>query len=134
MASTITKTKTIRIANETADYFEGKALNRLVESVHHAIEGGKMSFDGENIKILGQNIPECQDLVEMLELFGVTMDDFIKQADEALAEGEITISDGKLVCTLPDWAEKLSDTCQEMGYDVAKIADSAIKSLKKGAL
>lgn len=128
MASTITKTKTIRIANDTADFFEGKALNRLVECVHHLIESGKMTFDGEELKIMNDT-PEYEDLNGMVELFGMTMDDFIQQSDVALSEGVLTISEGKLVCVLPEWAEKLSDACHELGYDVEKIVDSAVKSL-----
>ena len=137
MASSTTKTKTIRIANDTADFFEGKALNRLVECVHHLIESGKMSFDGEELKIMTGNdvhTPEYEDLKGMVEFFGMTMDDFIQQSDVALSEGVLTISDGKLVCVIPVWAEKLSDACHELGYDVEKIADSAVKSLGKGML
>lgn len=34
MGSSKTQTRTIRIKNETADYFRDKPLNRVVESVH----------------------------------------------------------------------------------------------------
>ena len=34
MSSKTTRVKTIRIKNETADFFEGKPLNKVVESVH----------------------------------------------------------------------------------------------------
>lgn len=34
MSSKQTKLKTIRIKNETAEFFEGKPLNKVVESVH----------------------------------------------------------------------------------------------------
>lgn len=133
MASTITKTKTIRIANDTADFFEGKALNRLVECVHHLIKNGTLAFDGENLKIsVDTELPEYEDLKGMVEFFGMTMDDFIRQSDVALSEGVLTISEGKLVCVLPGWAERLSEACHELGYDVEKIVDSAIKSLKLG--
>lgn len=139
MASSTTKTKTIRIANDTADFFEGKALNRMVECVHHLIKNGTLAFDGENLKILSsvnteEKLPEYEDLKGMVEFFGMTMDDFIQQADVALSEGVLTISDGKLVCVLPEWAERLSEACHELGYDVEKITDSAIKSLSKGML
>ena len=138
MASTITKVKTIRVANETADFFEGVALNRLVECIHHAMESGKIEFDGTEMRILGGNsvntAPEYEDLSGMMEYYGLTMDDFVKQSDAAFTEGTLTISDGKIECVLPDWAVKLSDACHEIGYDVDKIVDSAIKSLKKGSL
>ena len=75
-----------------------------------------------------------EDLKGMVEFFGMTMDDFIQQADVALSEGVLTISEGKLVCVIPEWAQRLSDACHELGYDVEKIAESAVKSLGKGAL
>lgn len=35
MASSKTITRTIRIKNETADFFRDKPLNKVVENVHH---------------------------------------------------------------------------------------------------
>lgn len=35
MSSKTTRVKTIRIKNETADFFKDKPLNRVVENVHH---------------------------------------------------------------------------------------------------
>lgn len=150
MASSTTKTKTIRIANDTADFFEGKALNRLVECVHHLIESGEMSFDGEEVKLSSQTSVHTEeretksedigvdtasdafvDLKSMTDYFGITMDSLLEMFDAALNDGTLVLDDGRLVCVLPDWAERLSDACHEIGYDVDKIADSAIKSLKK---
>lgn len=34
MSSNTTKVMAIRVRNETADFFKGKPLNRVVESVH----------------------------------------------------------------------------------------------------
>lgn len=34
MSSSTTKVMAIRVKNETADFFRGKPLNRVVESVH----------------------------------------------------------------------------------------------------
>ena len=34
MSSTITKVMAIRVKNETADFFRGKPLNKIVENVH----------------------------------------------------------------------------------------------------
>lgn len=133
MSSTKTKTKTIRIANDTADYFSGQALNRLVESVHHMILSGELSFDGENLKISGSG-SSYEDLISMLDFYGCSFDELIQQIDTAMNLGTLTINDNKLTVVLPGWAEKLSDACHELGYDVEKIVESAVKSLGKGAL
>lgn len=34
MSSTITQVVSIRVKNETAEFFKGKPLNRIVENVH----------------------------------------------------------------------------------------------------
>ncbi len=47
-----TRTKTIRIRNEVADYFEGKALNRAVEDVYDKICTEELRFTGEGIEII----------------------------------------------------------------------------------
>lgn len=140
MSSTKTKTKTIRIANDTADYFSGQALNRLVESVHHMILSGELSFDGENLKIsdsgsvhtIDTHSDSYSDLISMLDFYGCSFDELIRHIDTAMNLGTLTINDNKLTVVLPGWAEKLSDACHELGYDVEKIVDSAVKSLGKG--
>ena len=55
MASTKTRTKTIRLANDAADFYEGVPLNRVAESVHRLLSEKKLSFDGEEIKISSEN-------------------------------------------------------------------------------
>lgn len=52
MSSSKTKTRTIRIKNETADFFKDKPLNKVVENVHdlamkkdiEVYENGKISI------------------------------------------------------------------------------------------
>lgn len=118
MASTKTRIKPIRIANETADYFEGKPLNRMVESLHHLIETGKVSFDGEEIKIpdgvysvttnsgntesvysggVNTNILNTMtDLEEIAIMCGMTLEDLAGQFCEMLNDGTLTVEGGVL--------------------------------------
>ena len=56
MASTKTTVKTIRLTNETADFFEGKPLNRYVECLHSLIESGKVKMDGDSLLVTGKSI------------------------------------------------------------------------------
>lgn len=128
MASSITKVKAIRIANETAEYFEGKALNRLVERVHSLLVSGEMTFDGENVRLKGKPAgKDWEELAYMLGFFGLTVDDFVKEADTAIAEGVLTFSKGRLVCVVPDWVEKLSDYCHDKGIDVDKFVEKCMQ-------
>ena len=103
MASTKTRIKPIRIANETADYFEGKPLNRMVESLHHLIETGKVSFDGEEIKIpdgvysVNTNILNTMtDLEEIAIMCGMTLEDLAGQFCEMLNDGTLVVEGGVL--------------------------------------
>ena len=132
MASTKTQAKGIRIANECAEYFDGKPLNRMVESMMILLLSGELTFDGTTLKISDKGFDKelYADLEEMVELCGSTMDEFMRELDRCLNEGILTISGGKVVCVLPEWADRLSEACHELGYDVDKIVDSAIKSLK----
>ena len=138
MASSKTRIKPIRIANETADYFEGKALNRLVESVHHLLETGKMSFDGEEVKISGEK-GVCTDKMEfffkeiegMASFFGLSTEELTEQVYEMLNEGELTVEDGRLVAVKESWVERLEDVCHDKCIPIEKAVESVIKGMKK---
>lgn len=47
MSSKTTTLKTIRIKNETAEFFKDKPLNRVVESVHYLTEERKLEIKGD---------------------------------------------------------------------------------------
>lgn len=46
MSSKTTKVMAIRVKNDTAEYFQGKPLNRIVESVHTLAERKKIEIKG----------------------------------------------------------------------------------------
>jgi len=135
MASSKTKVKPIRIANETADYFEGKALNRIVESVHHLLESGELSFDGEEIKICSEkgvyteNNPVLEDIGMMAELFGIDTGEMTEQFCEMLNDGLLTVSKGKLEIVMPEWAERFEETCHDRCMDVERTMEGVLKRL-----
>ena|GEM_PF-6918052 len=47
MSSTVTKVMAIRVKNETAEYFKGKPLNKVVENVHGLVKDGDLKIDNE---------------------------------------------------------------------------------------
>ena len=55
MSSTKTRTKTIRIKNETADFFSDKPLNRVVESVHTLAIEKKLEIEGDGKVVIQCN-------------------------------------------------------------------------------
>lgn len=135
MASSKTRIKPIRIANETADYFEGKALNRIVESVHRLLESGTLEFNGEELKIRAkegvytENNPVLEDIGMMAELFGIETGKMTEQFCEMLNDGLLTVSKGKLEIVMPEWAERFEETCHDRCMDVERTMEGVLKRL-----
>lgn len=137
MASTKTTVKTIRLTNETADFFEGKPLNRYVECLHSLIESGKVKMDGDNLKVVSKSIydsvpPEVTanfaDLDEILE-GGVAG---LMVAVNNLIEDGLLNTDYS-ICGEP-WVEKFRDACNAKGLKVENVSEKAILALQKGEL
>ena len=51
MASTITRTKTIRMRNETADWLDKLDARAVIESCHDLVESGGLVLEGCFLKI-----------------------------------------------------------------------------------
>jgi len=144
MASTKTRTKTIRIANETADYFEDKPLNRMVECVHEMLASGKIGFDGQRflpemgvdttkIEEKSSLEQELKDIEEMVSLCGGTLEGFLKSVDECLTAGTLVVSDGKLV--LPSvYTDEFEKACRDKCLDPQSVLDKATKAVERGIL
>ena len=141
MASTRTTTRTIRIENEAAEYFKGKPLNRAVESLYGLLRSGEMSFDGEKLSITSTGktsgctqkntenlytpIKKSLDSIgEMASLMQVSTDGLLTALNEALEEGTLYYSNGKLVNPL---YEEFERACK--GKDKKRILDGLIRSL-----
>ena len=141
MASTKTISKGIRISNESAEYFEGKPLNRMVEGLMELLLSGELGYDGE-LKIkkggvhtdINTESAAYKDLHSMMACFGYSMDALITEIDRCMEDGTLTVEGGKVMCTLPAWAERFKETCHDKGLDVEKVAESAIKAVEKGLL
>ena len=59
MGSSRTKVMSVRVKNETAEYFQDKPLNRIVESVHSLAIKREIEIDKGEIKIIENNIHGC---------------------------------------------------------------------------
>ena len=58
MSSNTTKVMAIRVRNETAEYFKGKPLNRIVESVHDLVMKREIEIEKGEIKIADRDNPD----------------------------------------------------------------------------
>lgn len=95
--SKISSPKTIRLKNETIEYFEGKPLNRLIDSLAENIKSGDIEVMGEEIRVRGGAEGVPKKVVKDLELIGkfedMTFGEMFKELHRALDEGEIEIED-----------------------------------------
>ena len=149
MASTKTRTKTIRLANETAEYFEKLPLNRIVECVHSLLERGELELDGEGIKISSKSGVHTDimsqtekisssandiltDFDEMASCSGISLEELVSGLFSLLEDGMIVIENGELSVVTPEWATEFENVCHDLCIPVEKAADGAIKALKRG--
>ena len=136
MASTKTRTRTVRISNESADYFEKLPLNKIIEGVYTLISEGKATFDGENLKISEKSglTPETKEIESMANFFGLTLNEMLKKIYEGLNDGILTIEKGKIVGTPDLDLENFKEACHEMGADPQKVLDKATQGVRRGTL
>lgn len=59
MPSKTTKVKSIRLKNETADYFCDKPLNKVVESVHSLAVEEKLIVKGDGEVVIPDSHDKC---------------------------------------------------------------------------
>lgn len=157
MASTRTTTRTIRIDNETADYFKEKALNRAVESLYGLLRSGKLTFDGEELKIecthqneknqgkISEKAAECvhqkaenvctpidkavKSVAEMSNLMKVPTEKLFEDFNGMLESGELYYSGGKLRNPI---YEEFEDVCEEKKVNISNILMKVIRDIDNG--
>lgn len=148
MSSNKTRTRTIRISNECADYFADKPLNKAVEGIYELICDGRIRFAEEKIEIVGvhtedsekksqkgedqKDSPEMRDTIQMLTLYGISFDKFLGMMHESLENGNITIEDGGLKTKDSLDLERLYDACHERGIDPQEAIDKTVKMIGGG--
>lgn len=148
MSSNKTRTRTIRISNECADYFADKPLNKAVEGIYKLICDGRIRFAEEKIEIVGvhtedsekkspkgedeKDSPEMRDTIQMLTLYGISFDKFLGMMHESLENGNITIEDDGLKTKDSLDLERLYEVCHERGIDPQEAIDKTVKMIGRG--
>lgn len=144
MASSKTRVKPIRISNETADYFEGKPLNRMVESLSELMQEGKIEFDGEDLKaksvytsknaenLVLSHEKELKEIESMARFFGLSTEEVLKGIFEGLNDGYLTVEGGKIVGVPEVDLTELEEAARERNMTVEVVIDRTIKNLRSG--
>lgn len=137
MASSRTVAKGIRITKEAEEYYREKPLNRIVEGLIPLFDSGKLTFDGEEVKISGDSGVHTdkmefffKEIEGMASFFGLSTEELTEQVYEMLNEGELTVEEGRLVAVKESWVERLEDVCHDKCIPVEKAVESVIKGLK----
>lgn len=99
--SKISTPRTLRLRNETIEYFEGKPLNRLIDSLAEHIKDGSIEVRGEELSVRGGVDGVPGKVVKDLELIGkfegMNFGEMFKELHRALDAGEIEIEDGRFI-------------------------------------
>ena len=98
--SNISQPVTIRVKNEVAEYFKGKPLNKMVESLKEYIEEERIEEVDGKLIVKGAFMVD-RDIVKDLEIMGeladMSFDDMFRELHRAIDEGEIDMVDGRFV-------------------------------------
>ena len=60
MSSTTTQVMSVRVKNETAEFFKGKPLNRVVENVHEMSKSGEIAIEGDGRVVIQRSDDKCE--------------------------------------------------------------------------
>lgn len=148
MASLRTTVKSVRIANEVAEYFENKPLNRMVEGLCDLLERGMVTYDGENLTVANTRVPEAprepktgnrwnideadlMDLDSMSRFMGGDVRTMIHLFDEAVNEGVIRYDQGRYVGVEDVELEDLYEICREQNVNPQEVIDKAVKAMRQ---
>lgn len=148
MSSTKTVPKTIRIKNETAEYFRDKPLNRYVDGlcaymISGEIDGTddgisvhtKNQMDEESVHTNKQWISEkvMRDIEQMCGLYGTSVDDFMEKICKAMNDGIVAYEDGDIVVYNPEEIDlsRFKEACNAKGVDYQKMIDRATQNVWK---
>lgn len=143
MASSKTTTRTVRITNEAADYFEKKPLNRFIESLYGLLTSGKIKIDGEELRVecTHQNsekivsvTPEnkksvhtdISDIEEMASLMRVPTETLLSDFRKLLEDGELYYSGNRLVN--PHY-EEFEQLCELKKQPIDKVIGNVIRQM-----
>ena len=150
MGSSITTTRTIRITNETAEYFKEKPLNRAVESLYGLLSDGTLTFDGDEIKVgcVHQNqknevknesvcTPKTEEvctpkrdnyelIAEMAGLMRVDTEKVLRDIKDLMESGVLYYSNGVLRNSI---YEEFENLCEAKRVPVEKVLTKVMREI-----
>lgn len=148
MSSAKTVPKTIRIKNETAEYFRDKPLNRYVDGLCAYMISGEIGGTDDGISVhTGKQMNEgsvhtnkqwisekvMRDIEQMCSLYGTSVDDFMEKICKAMNDGIVAYEDGDIVVYNPEEIDlsRFKEACNAKGVECQKMIDRATQNVWK---
>ena len=75
-----------------------------------------------------------KDIEAMAGLFGMSMEQAIKDFDDLMNDGSISVSGGHLVCTLPDWVMKVEEICHDRCIPLVSMGKKIADMMERGQI
>lgn len=110
MASKTTTVKAVRLKNEVCEYIDNDTnrLNRVIESLYEAVQAGRIVIKDDEVRVATGRIKKGytqflvredigSDLENMLEIYGISVEEALGELQRAIDENEIDIENGHFV-------------------------------------
>lgn len=150
MASSKTTLRTIRIKNETAAYFKSKPLNRYVDDLYECVQRGEIEEREDGLCVhtkKGKEGSECthnidssvhidenvlRDIDLMCTLSGTTINEFMKELQEAMENGYV-MYDGGIVTKDVDGIDlgEFKDLCHLRHMDYQRTLKRCVQIIRE---
>lgn len=125
--------KSVRVDNEKLAELERRLGDKSINAwLNEQIEGflnGSVTREVNPVKS-----PVMEDIETMVGLSGMVLDDFWKEICGLMEDGNIEISSVGVQLVSEAWVEDFKEACHDRGLPVEKVAESAIKAVKRGVL
>ena len=121
--------KSVRVDNEKLAELERRLGDKSINAwLNEQIEGFLSGSVTREVN------PVMEDIETMVGLSGMVLDDFWKEICGLMEDGNIEISSVGVQLVSEPWVEDFKEACHDRGLPVEKVAESAIKAVKRGVL
>lgn len=154
MSSSKTISKGIRIKNEVAEYFDGKPLNRYVESMYELIQSGEIEEYEDCIGVHTKNKKEekecahhniedttpkieektMKDIDQMCGFFGIGIEDFFEELCKSMNSGEISYEGGVFRGKTEIDVENFMESCHRANRDAQEMIDKCAQMIERSRI
>lgn len=136
MSSNRTSTRTVRITNESQEFFREKPLNRYIEWLYEMISEGKIEEKDGNLSVHTSNVEMSEEVYaeikSMADYFQMSLDEFFLEVCNSMNEGLVVYEGGKFKGEEEfDFAD-LREACYMKGVTLSQAFERLTKMIREG--